>query len=184
MKFLCIETPKDEPKFEEGHTYTGSLISSDMINLIGPPGSNREGKMTTYGRNIRGCMVPESEEEQHEMIEIKPCPFCGGSADYWEDAQYSDRHVIECNHCGATKRSEYGYDTVLGLWNRRFDSKGQEVMEVSERRHRPRVLARLPNGGAVIVWIGEDTYDDLAEARAVGREAAALIELESQTIEA
>lgn len=117
------------------------------------------------------------------MSKIKPCPFCGNSAEYWQDHQYQDRHVIECLNCGTNKRSEYGYDDVLNDWNLRFDSKGQKVMEVTAARHLPRVAAKLPNGETIIVWVSNDTFEDLTEAMAVGRDAAALIELESQTIE-
>ncbi|ATS93457.1 hypothetical protein P1A145kb_p057 [Pectobacterium phage DU_PP_I] len=37
------------------------------------------------------------------MVEIKPCPFCGNKADYWQDDPYQDRHVIECSYCGAER---------------------------------------------------------------------------------
>lgn len=117
------------------------------------------------------------------MLEIKPCPFCGKEADYWEDNQYTDRHVIECGNCGATKRSEYGFDSVLRDWNRRFDNKGQEIQEVTETRYRPRVVARLPNGGAVVIWNGEDTHESLEEARSAGRFVSEEVKLEYQTIE-
>lgn len=102
------------------------------------------------------------------MNEIKPCPFCGRQADYWEDNQYSDRHVIECLSCGAHKRSEYGYDSVLKDWNRRFDVNGSEMIDTKVLRYRPTLTARVGYKGGgeyndVRVWTGE-AFDTSAEA--------------------
>uniref|UniRef100_UPI003D487EB2 Lar family restriction alleviation protein n=1 Tax=Escherichia coli TaxID=562 RepID=UPI003D487EB2 len=63
------------------------------------------------------------------MTDIKPCPFCGKKPDYWEDTHYQDRHVITCGWCGAEKRSEYGYDSVLRDWNTRYNGAGELVEE-------------------------------------------------------
>lgn len=95
------------------------------------------------------------------MSEIKPCPFCNNRADYWEDSQYQDRHVIECSYCGTTKRSEYGYDDVLKDWNRRFDSQGREIKDIKKLRYTPALTARigyrLDGSGEyedVLIWEG------------------------------
>lgn len=107
------------------------------------------------------------------MSEIKRCPFCGNHADYWEDHQYSDRHVIECMNCGTNKRSEYGYESVLEDWNRRFDKDGQEVVEISGIKHRPILTARVgykTDGTGefndVVIWKGP-LMDTPQEAYAV-----------------
>lgn len=102
------------------------------------------------------------------MTEIKPCPFCGNKADYWEDNQYQDRHVIECMSCGANKRSEYGYDGVLEDWNRRFDANGIEVIEANVLRYKPTLTARVDYGrngdyNDVRIWTG-GIVDTSAEA--------------------
>lgn len=66
------------------------------------------------------------------MEELKPCPFCGGKAEYyceehdWSDwgyistAKYYDAYV-ECEKCGA--RTEL-FDTkqeAIDAWNKRID---------------------------------------------------------------
>lgn len=57
------------------------------------------------------------------MTDLKPCPFCGGEADYFVPT------FIQCNKCGA--RSGY-YDTyaaATAAWNTRAD----RWIPVSER---------------------------------------------------
>lgn len=117
------------------------------------------------------------------MVEIKPCPFCGNKADYWEDNQYSDSHVIECLNCGAHKRSAYGYEDVKTDWNRRFDAKGNEMVDAVTTRFRPRVVAHEEDGGTFIIKESLDTFEDLMEARVAGQEMAAKFSIDTQVIE-
>lgn len=117
------------------------------------------------------------------MSEIKPCPFCGSSASYWEDNHYDDRHVIECQNCGTSRRSEYGYEDVLEDWNRRYDAEGKEILDTVNRQFLPRVLAKLPNGGKLVVWTGNERFEDLAVAREEAKNLLNQIALEDQVIE-
>lgn len=117
------------------------------------------------------------------MTEIKPCPFCGNKADYWEDNQYQDRHVIECMNCGANKRSEYGYDGVLEDWNRRFDAKGNKMVDTKTIRYRPRVVAYEEDAGTFIIKESPDTFDDLLSASAAATEMAQGFSISTQVIE-
>ena len=117
------------------------------------------------------------------MSEIKPCPFCGYEALYWEDGHYDDRHVIECQSCGTSRRSEYGYESVLEDWNRRFDANGKEIVEESKVEFLPRVVANLPNGGKLLVWTGKESFGELAAAREEGFKLSSQISIESQVIE-
>lgn len=117
------------------------------------------------------------------MVEIKPCPFCGNKAEYWEDNQYSDRHVIECGYCGANKRSEYGYDRVLEDWNRRFDAKGNEMVDTKSTRYRPRVVAHEEDAGTFIIKESPDTFDDILSASTAATEMVKKFSLGTQVIE-
>lgn len=99
------------------------------------------------------------------MSEIKPCPFCGGRAEYWEDNQYQDRHVIECQNCGTTRRSEYGYDSVLQDWNCRYDAKGNRINDDVKPKFKPVIyIHRHSKDYAIQVWNG-DVCDTEEEAR-------------------
>lgn len=62
---------------------------------------------------------------------IKPCPFCGSEAEYWSDCGYADRHVIECQNCGCSRRSEY-YEVVFEDWNTRDGSVPVETASDSQ----------------------------------------------------
>jgi Lar family restriction alleviation protein len=64
------------------------------------------------------------------MEELKPCPFCGGKAEYWIDNDYQDRHVITCGYCGCEKRYEYSMDGVIEEWNTRHVPDGYALVPV------------------------------------------------------
>lgn len=117
------------------------------------------------------------------MSKIKPCPFCGNSAEYWQDHQYQDRHVIECLNCGANKRSEYGYDDVLGDWNLRYDTKGNKMVDSVTVRYRPRVVAHTEDGGTFILKDSPDTFDTPLNASAAADEMAKKFTIATQVIE-
>ena len=117
------------------------------------------------------------------MNEIKPCPFCGRQADYWEDKGYSDRHVIECLNCGAHKRSAYGYGAVLEDWNRRYDAKGNEMVDTKAVRYRPRVVAHEEDAGTYIIKESSDTFDDLLSASAAATRMVKKFTIGTQVIE-
>lgn len=117
------------------------------------------------------------------MTEIKSCPFCGNKADYWEDNQYSDRHVIECMNCAAQKRSAYGYDDVLSEWNTRYDGKGNLVVDAKNTRYRPRVVAHEEGAGTFIIKEASDTFDDPLSAGLAATEMAKKFTIATQVIE-
>ena len=57
------------------------------------------------------------------MVELKPCPFCGGNAVY-----NKKKVLIECERCKATiyghkffKRNTNYRFWLAGLWNRRVN---------------------------------------------------------------
>lgn len=55
-------------------------------------------------------------------IELKPCPFCGGTdLDYYVDNFVST--YVECNTCGV-KRRKGKADNVARQTNRRVDTDG------------------------------------------------------------
>lgn len=53
------------------------------------------------------------------MNELEACPFCGSEAEYWLDAKWDDKHVIECQYCGCSRRYEYSKEGVVKKWNHR-----------------------------------------------------------------
>lgn len=50
---------------------------------------------------------------------LKPCPFCGGSADHWVDEWGDGLHVIECIDCGCAKHSNVSRGRAEQIWNTR-----------------------------------------------------------------
>lgn len=61
--------------------------------------------------------------------ELKPCPFCGGKAEFrhvsgirhpWSGVQANALAVtINCTRCGATLPSSMSQERVTAAWNRR-----------------------------------------------------------------
>lgn len=62
---------------------------------------------------------------QKEETDIKPCPFCGGSADVKRYGISYPQFYIECDNCHARTDNHVGYDEELAIkhakrdWNRR-----------------------------------------------------------------
>ena len=51
-------------------------------------------------------------------FELKPCPFCGGEAEFFED-EFFCRYSVVCTECGAGTDT-YGVERdAMDAWNRR-----------------------------------------------------------------
>ncbi len=78
------------------------------------------------------------------MSELKPCPFCGGKADYY----IGGNGYLQCTRCIATIPYEYGLSyedgkmQAIAKWNRRY----QEPSE-------PLTLEQVKNIGITPVWL-------------------------------
>ena len=58
------------------------------------------------------------------MIELKPCPFCGGEAEIQHSAYYDicilDYIWVECKGCDVHTRDCDSEEEAAELWNRRI----------------------------------------------------------------
>jgi Lar family restriction alleviation protein len=54
------------------------------------------------------------------MEELKPCPYCGGKAEY-DNCDNGTGQWIECDDCGAMLKVPYStsYERLFSMWNRR-----------------------------------------------------------------
>lgn len=66
------------------------------------------------------------------MVELKPCPFCGGEA-YCSYEENYNRYMVKCFDCGATVSSlkprvfyanKYDMDDIIFKWNKRVEKNG------------------------------------------------------------
>lgn len=67
------------------------------------------------------------EQESEGMIELKPCPFCGGSVELRPTIDMRDEtYVIHCTECHMTYTKfvwrSYSAKNVCKEWNRRAES--------------------------------------------------------------
>ncbi len=62
-------------------------------------------------------------------MELKPCPFCGGKADY--DNNESGLEWVYCTECGATGESFWMSidvtDQAIKAWNNRQNNDTQDI---------------------------------------------------------
>ena len=67
--------------------------------------------------------------------ELKPCPFCGGEADFDHFGNQRMPTVISCTDCGARLKSRW--DRGQGLaWNQRTPPKVKELVWDELRQHK------------------------------------------------
>lgn len=81
--------------------------------------------------------------------ELKPCPFCGGKAEFFED-EFFCRYSVVCTECGAGTDT-YGVERdAIDAWNRRvqpmFTPDELDAIKEMFEEH----FSRKPNEGAII----------------------------------
>lgn len=65
--------------------------------------------------------------EEKSMEKLKPCPLCGGEAEYeYQSGNFGytpDTHIVKCKCCGLSLSMSNRYDNlkdaVIARWNRR-----------------------------------------------------------------
>lgn len=63
--------------------------------------------------------------------QLKPCPFCGGTADYFDMEDNGRRFYAQCTRCGAMTLSETWASRAGEAWNRR-NTEGARVVTLAE----------------------------------------------------
>lgn len=51
------------------------------------------------------------------MEELKPCPFCGGEAQFW--IAYNGTCIVQCTNCCCGTLHYYDAKSPVKAWNRR-----------------------------------------------------------------
>lgn len=76
----------------------------------------------------------QNQEEAKKVVELKPCPFCGGEAeltskkDSWGQGLCVDDYFVKCTVCECTSKHASDYrktvteckTEVVDAWNRRY----------------------------------------------------------------
>lgn len=76
----------------------------------------------------------QNQEEAKKVVELKPCPFCGGEAkltskkDSWGQGLCVDEYFVKCTVCECTSKHASDYrktvteckTEVVDAWNRRY----------------------------------------------------------------
>ncbi len=90
------------------------------------------------------------------MIELKPCPFCGGKAEYicYDDEEY---HIVRCKDCGAEIGWIDSKEEVFRKWNNRPESKPLSLEELKQMDGEPVYCVDIYGEGK---WALVDTADE------------------------
>lgn len=60
-----------------------------------------------------------------DMIDLKPCPFCGSDAEMQQGKYRGMRtFYVSCHGCGAQTDLEYAEEFAEELWNERVEPNG------------------------------------------------------------
>lgn len=106
------------------------------------------------------------------LIELKPCPFCGGKAGLYHT--HDGRSCVQCDECGISTLRKMDARLAIQMWNRR--SSEIEWIPVSEKLPRREddilvtvrnkwipVSEKLPEPESkVLVTVRDKTTDDLS----------------------
>ena len=69
----------------------------------------------------------KTTQNHRENYELKPCPFCGGTNIYCEDAGHkTDVWFVQCDDCGATFPHFDSKAEAIKAWNTRTKERGGE----------------------------------------------------------
>jgi Lar family restriction alleviation protein len=80
-----------------------------------------KGKFTNCAIAVMIGVIPARwEDKQANTVKIKPCPFCGGEAEKFNDTLGNVR--IKCKMCGIS--TDWLYENLaIETWNRRADDE-------------------------------------------------------------
>lgn len=71
------------------------------------------------------------------MVELKPCPFCGGEAVLFTTLT-GQKHFVECPECGAGFDQDYLWsdtkEQAKSKWNTRTATKRHSWLAIFKRR--------------------------------------------------
>lgn len=119
-----IYFPSSNPDFAMMDSIRNHCVNCrHYVNVTGV-----KGVCTTYG-------VPNDPDDNDILLirydntcnhfedKIKPCPFCGGKAEYSvrpsDLALYGDAHMVMCSSCGIGTKMEDDKYTAIKKWNNR-----------------------------------------------------------------
>lgn len=82
------------------------------------------------------------------MPELKPCPFCGGAAEYLPAGCVGDSDEVVCRPCGVS--IGFHHDDAIAAWNRRATPPAAAIQEADIPDYDAGVLNDF--GGGNIDW--------------------------------
>lgn len=71
---------------------------------------------------FKSCLIRRARTSRRRkmMTELKPCPFCGGEANY--QGFELNNYCVYCRKCGTSTRKYYASkDEARDAWNRRVN---------------------------------------------------------------
>ena len=66
-------------------------------------------------------------ENESNKITLKPCPFCGGNAEFEREGNSRHSCIVVCTYCGARHESGDTLDSGSS-WNRRVGEREETIL--------------------------------------------------------
>lgn len=59
-------------------------------------------------------------KREYRTSQLKPCPFCGGKAEFYIKTSYPDEwNGVMCSSCGIKTKATWNIDEEIEKWNKR-----------------------------------------------------------------
>ena len=108
------------------------------------------------------------------MDELKPCPHCGGKAE-WDSADTDGSCRIECTNCGATTSWLREDEDAIAAWNRRAPDR---LAELEAENAKLRAALAEANKQIIMLEIERDAENDYGKRMEAA--VAELIKIEAE----
>ena len=87
------------------------------------------------------------------MSNLKPCPFCGGNADYHETDK--SKWLVECQSCIiSTSVPTHGKEMAAEYWNRRTPIDPEQIMRDNITTHNEPLRANMDEKAYQVGYTG------------------------------
>jgi Lar family restriction alleviation protein len=123
-------------------------------------------------QNSDGVNQVRNTQQSSEMVELRPCPFCGGQAKRFtigdeEPSNAAGGDVICCERCGASSHVEFGYkENLVSNWNSRVEASHHAEI-VSSCTHLLACIDMCDEAGAPPCELDQEDLSLIAETRAL-----------------
>lgn len=102
------------------------------------------------------------------MINLKPCPFCGGEAEVESHGNHRQSTIISCGDCGVTHESGDEGEMVGRSWNERVNGSKESAAFRAVSELNTYFVSRANREGRMLPMYFPDWCNDFREKLSKG----------------